>query len=579
MKSKSVQQLRSRAQRSLEASGFRHFGACMVLALAAGCSSEGSGVTGGGGAAPPMGTPGPGGPTSPDGTDGPPLPPVQNSCGISPDQPRRLNRTELNNLANDVFGNASSPFQRLAADKNAKFSSALTATGDFVDQYQAAAAAIGADYVKRHDPAAGCAAPDLACAKSYLTPLADLAARRSFTDERMQGLLKVVQAGLDLGLSFQESVAGAIEAMLLAPETLYVGTGVPQTPGAHRLSDTEVATRLSLVLWDSVPDLALLDAAAAGQLRTSEGIAAQVDRLLADPVKGQRFIDSFTQTFAGLEGLSAHQEPPEGVESAEQWALLLGDMAEESRQFARHVYEQNLPIQDFVGGKWTFVNARLAAHYGIPGVTGDDHQLVQLPPDSSRAGVMTHGAFTVQHEDMIFRGKEVNEKFLCVKLPAPPNDPVLLERILEQLMLVDEQGEEAQAQLRLSDPVCSGCHTQMDPIGQTFAAFDRAGRFSPTDENGAPVNTTGMYKGMTLTGPQSVIELVQADEFTSCFSSQILGPAAQRLLSIRGREEDNCAVKAAIGNLGPTPGFRDVLKAAFASELLTSRVIADPASL
>jgi hypothetical protein len=511
----------------------------------------------------------------------PPEPPgeLEMACGVTPDAARRLNRVELNNMALEVFGVDGEPFARLPADKNSKFSHELTTGDDFVVKYGKAAKAIAAQHVAAKDPAASCAAPDVACAKAYLEPLALHATRRPWTAERIASLMKVVQTGLDLKLTFQESVAGAIEGILLSPDALYVGINVPQTPGVHRLDGYEVATRLSLALWDSVPDQALLDAASQGQLDSLPGILTQAERMFADPVKGQRFVDSFVRRFAALEALEAiSAEPPKDFEAPDQWAALTQAMSTETVMFMRRMFTENLPLQELVSGKWTFLNEQLANHYGMPGVvTGEQHQLVQIPADSPRAGWLTQGSLVVQFKERIHRGKNIVNKFLCEEIPSPPSQGPIVDAVIKQLEAASN-GTNSQAELaaiRETDPVCNACHQLMDPLGKGFEAFNPSGQYRPTDKNGAPVDAVSLYRGTALDGPQSVIALVDSAEFTAaCIAGQVIGQVTQRNLNLYSQTDaDACGVKLAIKDLGAKPGFRDVVLRALASDLFASRVV------
>lgn len=492
--------------------------------------------------------------------------------------PRRLNRVELNNLAIDVFGSTSDAFlNNLPNDQNSKVGgSSLTVTGAFGELYEMAALEVASEYVNATNPVSTCVGgPSAQCAVDLLRPLATRMMRRPMSVELETKLGSITQVALDGGLEFDEAIQDSILGLFLFPDTLYMDTHVAPVPGVFQLDGYSIAERLALAIWSSVPDEQLLASAAAGSLASSAGLNAEITRMIADPVKGERFISGFASDFLTLDALGAlADDVPEEFDSGD-WAQLVADMAEESTLFLQDAFANNLPIGDFVTARHTFLNENLAEHYSLSaeyaaaGGAGDFVK-VALPADSQRLGLTTQGYFMARlsHHPRIFRGKEFRLQFMCGTLPGTPDDPVIQAEIDRQLREQEGKSEEELALERETSPGCAGCHSLMDPLGKAYGAFDEAGRIA------AGTDTASTYLGSALTDAVSAANFIAADDgFAPCIVSHVLGPVTNRNIETAKSPADRCIADTVAASVGENPGFRDLLVGSLNSVVFTTRVV------
>ncbi len=503
------------------------------------------------------------------------LPPTAADCP-GPDQPRRLNRTELNNIARDVLGIETQPFAAVSSSgdsADSKVGHRLVVSDAWVSTYVAGADDAALAYVQREALASQCEGQGAECTRAFLEPLATALLRRPVTPERLDGLISIVQTALDNELSLEDGIVSAVAALFITPEFLYIGTNVGAEPGVYPLDGYDIATRLSLALWSSAPDAALMDAAARGDLETSEGIRAQVDRMLADPQKGPRFIDGWANSYLFLSKLDdAGAEAPQAAGiSQEAWVALLADMKLEAVTAIRHAFEEGEDIDFLVDPGVVFVNQRLAEHYGIEGVVGEEFRMVEVGPDVSYGGLLTTGQNLISNNDLIHRGVEVLNNYLCAPIGAP-SDEATLARIAEQL----ESGlsEEEMVEVRLNDVACAGCHTSIDPLGTAFTQFDALGRHRLLDDDGQPISNEQEYFGQPIKGPQSVRELVLESNYEECFVPALLGPLSNREMRSTNMG-DACATENLLESVQGDLNLRTIVVAALTSGTFRTRVVGE----
>lgn len=502
--------------------------------------------------------------------------PIPEADCPGPDQPRRLNRTELNNIALDVLGVATEPFADLSTSGDiagSKVGHRLVVSDAWVDTYISGADDAALAYTQREGLAAECAGQGAECARALLEPLAYQLLRRPVSQERMDALVGIVQTALDNDLTLEEGIVSAITAVFITPDFLYIGTNVGAEPGVYALDGYDVATRLALALWNSGPDLDLLDAAERGDLDTSDGIRLQVDRMLADPVKGPRFVDGWASTYLFLSKLDdVGAEVPEGSDfTAEEWANLLADMKTEAVVAMRHAFEAGEDIDFLVDPGVVFVNERLANHYGIEGVVGEEFRMVDVGPDTPYGGLLTMGHNLITNDDLIHRGVTVLNDYLCQPIGAPSDDETLA-RIAEQL----ESGlsDEELVAIRMTDAACAGCHVAIDPLGTAFSRFDALGRHRLLDENGQPISDEQEYYGQPIAGPQSVRELVLESGYEACFVPALLGPLSNR--EMRAHDSaDACATENLLESVEGDLNLRNIVVAALTSGTFRTRVVGE----
>lgn len=518
-----------------------------------------------------------GGPEGEDGEDdaGPPPPPPAECLG--PDQPRRLNRVELNMIALDVFGVDSQPFDTLDTPGDAvgaKVGFRLGVSEAWVDTYVKAAEVVAIEYIDREGLVAQCSGQGTSCVRAPLETLANQMLRRPVDTARTDSLVGIVQTSMDNDLTLEEGLVAAITALFLSPEFLYIGTHVGSEPGAYTLDDYEIATRLALALWNSVPDEQLRAAADAGELLYEEGIRAQVDRMLADPQKGSRFIETWASSYLGLSTLDyLAQTVPEGSDlSPQEWGALVDDMRQQAMMTMQYAFEHGDEVETLVEADFVFLNERLADHFGIEGVTGEEIRKVDLPPGSPFGGLMTTGANLVQNKDLIHRGVSVLEAFMCQTITAP-SDEETLARVAEQLESAST--EEELAEIRMNDSACAGCHNAIDPIGTAFTHFDKLGHHSTVDEDGQPIEIDIEYYGTPLHGPQDVRKLVLEEDFVSCFAPTVLGPVSNREMKTY-ESTDVCATDDMLATIDGTVNLRSIVEASLVSGTFRHRMVDEP---
>jgi mono/diheme cytochrome c family protein len=332
------------------------------------------------------------------------------------------------------------------------------------------------------------------CARSIITRLGGEAYRRPMTTLEADSLMPFYEKGAANG-GFEAGVRTALEAILASPKFVFrmererpVATGETTT----RVADMDLASRLSFFLWGAPPDQELIDLAKSGRLTAPGAIEKQAQRMLADP-RAEALGSRFAAQWLRLQDLDkVHPDPnffPNFDENVAQ------SMKRETVLFFNDLVKHDKSFMDFFTADYTFVNERLARHYGIPNVAGTQFRKVQYP-DASRRGILGQGAMLVQtslanRTSPVLRGKWVMEVLLGTPPPAPPpNVPTLDEGASAKdgkLLTTRERME-----IHRANPTCNACHRFMDPIGLSLDSFDVTGRWRER-ENGMPLDTRGDY--------------------------------------------------------------------------------------
>ncbi len=371
---------------------------------------------------------------------------------------------------------------------------------------------------------------EAACARKILTSLAARAYRRPVLAADIAPLMKVYAAGREEA-DFEHGIEAAVAAVLVSPQFLFLHEQSPRgsAPGSvHPVSDLELASRLALFLWSSLPDQPLLDLAVTGQLRKPAVLEQQVTRMLTD----QR-AEALTRNFAGqwlyLRNLE-HQRPD--IALFPQFdTRLRSAMLRETELFVASIVRDNRSVLDFIATDYTFLNQRLAEHYGIPGVRGTAFRKVSLDPASHRGGLLGQASILTvtsygNHTSVVKRGKWILDNLLASPPPAPPADvPALRETQDGHALTAREQLE-----LHRSNPACASCHVKMDPLGFSLENFDAVGAFRNLDAGRTLDVSAVMPDGTTfsgLTGLQKVL-LERRDEFTRALTERLLTYALGR---------------------------------------------------
>jgi mono/diheme cytochrome c family protein len=349
-------------------------------------------------------------------------------------------------------------------------------------------------------------AGDASCAERIFTNLTRRAYRRPVTAADVEPPMAFYRQAREAGGGFDAGIRAGLARILASPSFLYRierdRAGV-RVGAAHPVSDVELASRLSFFLWSSIPDQPLLDLAVAGRLREPGVLRAQVRRMIADP-RAETLVANFTGQWLQLRNLEAKVAPD---------LLLFPDFDDNIRKAFRretellfaHILRENRSALELLSADYTFLNERLARHYGIPGVYGSRFRKVPLA-DPNRHGLLGHGSIlsltsVATRTSPVFRGKYILATFLNTPPPPPlPNVPTLEESAKAAAAAPKTVRE--QLELHRRNPVCASCHRIIDPVGFALEKFNSVGQWRETGENGAPLDTAGtMADGSTVDGP------------------------------------------------------------------------------
>ncbi len=372
------------------------------------------------------------------------------------------------------------------------------------------------------DPAAG-----RSCVTRIARTLARRAYRRPVTSAEVAELTRVFDRAKAASYPPAQSLQFMLAAMLVSPRFLFRIERDPGPGRTSRITDLELASRLSYFLWSSMPDDELLGLAEASRLHQPAVLESQVSRMIADP-KSSALADNFAGQWLETRSLDAVKRDPQKFP---EWNAELRDaMREETRLFFEAVLREDRPISDFVDGRYTFLNERLARLYGIPGVAGPDFRRVELTTDQ-RGGVFTQASvLTVSsyptRTSVVLRGKFLLENALNAPVPPPPPDvPPLDESAVGVARTLRAQMEQHRA-----DVFCASCHSKMDPLGFGLENYDAIGRWRVQDGQ-FPIDSSGAFpSGHTFSGPAEMKALLvkAMPEFTRGLAQRMLTYALGR---------------------------------------------------
>jgi hypothetical protein len=333
------------------------------------------------------------------------------------------------------------------------------------------------------------------CAQTILSTLARRAYRRSALDEELKVLLEFYEMGRVAGGSFEDGIELALRRLLVSPEFLLrIEVDPPgMRPGTpYRVSDYELASRLSFFLWSSLPDEELLRLAEEGALSDPDGLEHQVRRMLGDPRS-----DALTRNFAGqwlqLRNMASIIRPGDPYALAFDETLRQA-MIRETELFFGSVTRDDRPLFELLTANYTFLNERLAGHYNIPNVQGSHFRRVMLPAESPRGGLLGHGSILTLTSHAIrtspvLRGKWILNNILGTPPPdPPPNVPALNDKKTQARVATMRERMAAHR----ANPVCAACHSMIDPAGFALERFDAIGRFREVDESFNQLDTSGV---------------------------------------------------------------------------------------
>ena len=398
------------------------------------------------------------------------------------------------------------------------------------------------------------------CARKILSRLARRAYRRPVPDAEITTLMGFYASGrreanFDAGIQF------ALERMLVDPEFLFRIERDPAdlTPGTpYRLSDFELASRLSFFLWSSIPDAELLEVAEKGQLSDPAVLEQQTRRLLADG-RSRALIDNFVSQWLRLRNLDSQQR--ESADYPEFDENLRAAFRRETELFVESTIREDTSLLELLSANYTFVNERLARHYGIRGVYGDRFRRVTFDSDHPRGGLLGQGGLLMvtsypNRTSPVLRGKWLLESIFGAPPPEPPpNVPGLPDR--------GDGGQPASVRDRLeqhrANPVCASCHAPMDPLGFALENFDAIGSWRTTSEAGLPIDASAtMPSGTRFDGPAGLrsVLLSRGEDFAATVTEKLLAYAVGRGLEYYDR-----------------PSVREILRGAASDDYRWSSIV------
>ena len=393
---------------------------------------------------------------------------------------------------------------------------------------------------------------EAACAKTIFSTLARRAYRRPVTDEDVQPLLTFYEARRAKD-GFEAGIEAGLKRLLVSPQFLFRVAKDPKgvAPGAaYRISDVELASRISFFLWSSIPDDELLTVAVRGTLRDPKVLEQQVRRMVADP-KAREFVKNVAGQWLYLRKVPSTTPDPLAFSNYDD--SLRQAMREETELFLNSILREDRPLADLLTANYTFVNERLAKHYGIPNVAGPEFRRITLPPDSPRGGLLGHASILTvtsypNRTSPVVRGAWLLENLLGTPPPPPPpNVPGLKD---------DEAGVPPKTlrermEMHRRNPVCASCHSIMEPLGLALEHFDATGRYREVAEGFSVIDATGtLPDGTPFDGANGLKQalLSKRDRFAAAVTEKLLVYALGR-----GVESyDAPAVRTIVRNGAPT---------------------------
>lgn len=472
---------------------------------------------------------------------------------------RRLTRAEYNTSVATLLLDKTSPAVNLPPELLGNLfsndSEQQPVSADLVSGYNTIAADIA---TRATQPAtlaqlASCAASAStssaqdACAKSFIQDFAGKAYRRPLAADEATALLTLEQA-VTAGGTFTSGLGAVMEAVLQSPDFLYrieFGVADPANPALRRPSGSEMATRLSFMLWGTGPDATLTTAAASGELLTADGVLKNAKRMLDDS-RSHGVVKYF---FDSLFPITSLTDQARDTTLYPNFSPQIGSyMRQETEMFLdNEIYTGTGTWPSILTANYTFLNGPLATYYGVAGITGTTFQKVQLDT-SKRLGLLTQGSVmtgtTVTNStNPVLRGSFIVNKLMCLNIGLP-SDPAILAQVKVPDEITGKTARERFSQHSLQ-AICRGCHSLMDPVGFAFENYDAVGQYRTMD-NGEPIDASGKIPDVNGVVNPSVVggieiskQLAQSETAQQCFAQHWMEYGYGRTL--HGAPEEQCA--------------------------------------
>ena len=378
------------------------------------------------------------------------------------------------------------------------------------------------------------------CATTILSKAARRAYRRPVAKTEVQGLLEFFDRGRQDGQSFDAGIQLALERLLVDPDFLLrVYRDSSGKDGIYRLSDVEVASRLSFFLWNSIPDDRLLDLADSRQLTRPAILEREVRRMLADPRATRALVDGFAAQWLNLRRLDEVVVDPDRYPTYDD--SLLQAFERETELFIESTLREDRSVVELLNANYTFVNERLARHYGIPRIYGSRFRRVSLTNSDQRGGLLAQGSMlaTTSYPDRtspVLRGKFLLNNILG--LPSPPPPPGVDTNLAEVKPNVTPPTIRERLAQHRTNPSCASCHSVIDPLGFALEQFDAIGGWRTVDESGRPVDyTASTLSGAELKGLAGLrtFLLAEPEQFPRTVTEKLMAYALGRRLEYYDR--------------------------------------------
>ncbi|MBX3019666.1 MAG: DUF1592 domain-containing protein [Bdellovibrionaceae bacterium] len=451
----------------------------------------------------------------------------------------RLNKRELSNSLRDLFGFPfATEFAKDMPDDNSGETFDNDAMSLFSDVSYADKLLQTAYYVvdqalstRRSSVVSACTATTDNCARQILRGYSYRAYRRPVTAADDNRVFNIYKQARDEGDSYDEGLRQGLVAIIVSPQFMFRVVEHPnhRDPGLTvALNGHDMASRLAYFIWGSLPDGALLTAAQGDQLRSGEQIAAQVKRMMADE-RAVHVVQALADQWLEMKKLKTKSISYAGFSEA-----LRTDMGNETRMAVQKIFAQDLPLSTLLTANTSFVNARLAAHYGVSGFSGTNSTFRETNLGPLRQGILSHASVLTltshsTETSIVGRGKYVLKNILCDMPPPPPAG------------VINPPGsEQDRSNLRMTNPTCVACHSRIDPIGIGLQNYDAIGGYRTTDEYGASINASGTLPGgQTFSGAIQLAGMIANDDRAKvCATRKIMNLALGRSL----QSADDCVV-------------------------------------
>jgi len=395
-------------------------------------------------------------------------------------------------------------------------------------------------------------AEEIPCAEEIVARLGPQAFRRPLTESDSDALMRFYQMGADQG-GFEIGVRTAIEAMLASPDFVFRMEEAPsgvQVGENYAIADMDLAARMSFFIWGLPPDEELRALAAAGDLSDSDELERQVERMLSDP-QSEALATRFAAQWLRLDDLD--KVHPDRLLFPDFHQRLADDLRRETETFFASLVQNDASVFDLYTADYSYMNERVARHYGIDGVVGDEFRRVEYP-DDTRRGLLGHASVLTLtshagRTSPVLRGKWVMEVLMGTPPPPPPPGVPDLEETddaLDGRMLTTRERME----VHRANPTCNACHRFMDPIGLALDSYDVTGRWR-IRENGMPLDTQGeLYDGTPITSPVELNEALVARPIplVRTFTQNLMAYALGRRLSYYDQPTVRAIVRDAESN-------------------------------